>query len=105
MLSRENWPSVVGVVLTAVLLLGTCTWYLSATINAVQRDDMETAASLAQRVTAIEQKEISTDQTISEHYADDTSFRSELRSTLATMVNQLADLKVAVAGKQPLRER
>ena len=104
-LTREHWIQIAVIVLTGVGMLGTSTWYLSGTINAVQVSQIQQNAALAQRVAADEARIDALSTDITHSYANNVAFQSEMRGVNNTMIQALADLKVQLAGKENMRQR
>jgi hypothetical protein len=120
MTPQGRWLQTLGIIagigLPLLLAIGAGIWTISSSIasnhitelsaiNDMQKEYMQSNSNLATRVAIDEQRIDALAQTDSQHYAELTAFMSEVRSGLQSISNQLSDLKVSEAGKQPLHIR
>lgn len=75
-------------------MIGGATWYLANDIAAGREDAAKTNGIVVARIAADEERINALEKLITARYNDEVAFRQDMRTSLSSMVNGLADLRV-----------
>jgi predicted permease len=112
-MTREHWLQVSAILAPIFISILIGTWFLSSQISGVaarlDKDEASIAALQAQqaelaRLPVAEERITNLGKVESDHYAEETAFRAEMRGALSNVATLLNDLRVLV-GKPQERER